>query len=828
MFVDVEEGCLEDTLHDLENDGPRSRRIITAQLVKNSEEVKDGELDLRPLKPFQDGRDSWINGDIIDVYLFHRRNCIPHSKVLLGSYFMPLLLQLKAEIAEGVSTWSASRIGAWFSKSRPKEARDTAVTSVYIPVNFEQEHWGIIRFDFDSRKVTIYDGTTLPAKETVAKYVTHVAAAAECLSFLLREKTFCTSRDNDDVVGMLQKVRRIAHDHMLHTHQQSELVLPAALSRPKNSTPMAAQEESSFTTQELDAHLHTAGTYDAMSEVVLPEAKRMRAQVAEDVEKRCTNDHEYAHLVAERYRMRKPTHEYSDALATAMYNAGIKQGDQGGEVELEEVSRILNRPLILFEHPVKGTFCARTHIGKARPGAPLFLLLTRLGEADGLQHWQVLVPAGSDTQYVNELDAAMSLVKVHPRPLVLRLGPDLIPFFAFAMPGDGHCLYTSAGFQALIINEDFQPGGCNYLEEWQRRLPSIPDHAIQVADDYRKSWMNTNAVRSLANAGDNTHAFGSTNVFPSVRLSVFRNDVGAGTHLPDSVLLDTGAGHGGMLWPNSIAGGLKAPTIGFEMCKSTFKGLYDVQESLRNEPRLQAVRRNHVCVRRQASQDVTSLEGVTHVVMWDGNGRIDTYDPEHQQLIKLTLSSTSMRYFETTKMTKALAKVYAENDPIIADGLRNFQVVTIKHVPRSFGVRTTVRALVRKDIIRGVSVNQQDLLSELKHLIRPSAARDPTIVKMIACCRFKDPQAPIQVMVHSRPDDDIAKYAMNFIDQQGANFNVILGYGLKLLLAMFSCVFESLISIIQFVEVFYVSGHVSLILCKRRGTSPGIHVEQTM
>ena len=76
-------------------------------------------------------------------------------------------------------------------------------------------------------------------------------------------------------------------------------------------------------------------------------------------------------------------------------------------------------------------------------------------------------------------------------------------------------------------------------------------------------------------------------------------------------------------------------------------------------------------------------------------------------------------------------------------------------------------------------------------------------------------------MVHSRPGDDIAKYAMNFVDQQGANFNVILGYGLKLLLAMFSCVFESLISIIQFVEVFYVSGHVSLILCKRRGTSRG-------
>jgi len=790
MFVDFEERCLVPTLrlHDLEIDGPRSRRIITAQLLAQGvggwpkesaehhialpsihsawEEVKDGELDLRPLKPFQDGRASWINGDIINAYLMLRRNLVPHCIVLLGSYFMTQLLNLKAEIDEGASTWSKSRIREWFNKSRPEQARESAVTCVYIPVNFEQAHWGIIRFDFDSLKVTIYDGTTLPAKEIFAKYVTHVAVAAECLSILLREKTYCTSRDNDDDVAMLHKVRRIAHEHMLHAHEQCDPQF-------NGLHPMAAhvsvtahkQEESSFTTQELDAHLLPAGTYDAMSEQVLPAAKQMRTRVAEEVLNRCKTDHDFAHLVAERYRMREPTHDYSDALATAMYNAGIKHGDQGGEVELEELSRILNRPLILFEHPVKGTFSARTHIGKDRPGAPVFLLLTRLGKADGLQHWQVLVPAGSDTQYVNELDAAMSLVKVHPRRLVLRLGPDLIPFFVFAMPGDGHCLYTSAAFAGLIINKDFQPGGCHYLEEWLRLLPPIPDHAIQITMEHKACWNATNAVRSIANAGDNTHAFGNTNVFPAVRLSAFRRDVGAGTHLPDSVLLDTGAGHGGLLWANSILGG-EAPTIGFEMCRSTYEGLYDVQECLQDDPRLHDVRRNHVCARRQATQDVTTLEGVTHAVMWDGIGRVDTYDQQHQELMKLTLTSTSMRYLETTKMTRALEKVYAENDTRIADALTNFQVVTITQVPRSFGLRTTVRAYVRKNVVRGDSAKEEQDV--------PVPDMDPTIVNMIACCRFKDPQAPLQVMVHARRED-IAKYAKTYTDQQETVFQVILG-----------------------------------------------------
>jgi hypothetical protein len=45
---------------------------------------------------------------------------------------------------------------------------------------------------------------------------------------------------------------------------------------------------------------------------------------------------------------------------------------------------------------------------------------------------------------------------------------------------------------------------------------------------------------------------------------------------------------------------------------------------------------------------------------------------------------------------------------------------------------------------------------------------------MIACCRFKDPQAPLQVLVHARRED-IAKYAKTYTDQQETVFQVILG-----------------------------------------------------
>jgi hypothetical protein len=546
LFVDLEEreesaACPE--LHQLEQLGVVLREIITLHLLEGvsggmapppitseddlsrvraawEEGNATQELNLAPLKPNQDGRGSWLTGNILTSYVTLRRVRLPSTRVLLSSDFLILVLREKAKIDAGESTWTSSKLEKWFRKSRREDAEGSRVDRVYVPVNFTEWHWGMLAFDLESRTLKIYDGTTTPAQETFEKYAEHVAATTECLSHLLHGNALLTS-NKDAVDNMFRKVRLAALDALFHTHENADFCLDGRRATSMlPAVPAHKEEDSIYTSEELKSRLQTAGKYDAMDGVVRQEAKKMRNLVCEMVKKRCDDSADFAHLLAERYRGENPQFEFSDEAAVQLYVEGTRGGAQGGEVELEEMSRALNRSIILFEHPVEGGFRARTHIGKYRAGAPLFLLRTGLGKLG--QHWQVLVPAGSDTLYVKELDAAMALVKVHPLRIVLPLGPDLLPFFIFAMPGDGHCVYTSSGFAALMINTDFQPGGCNYAEEWHRFLPPVPDSVSQATKIHSICWKSTSTARSNDNHGEGDNAFGSTPPATAVRLQQAR------------------------------------------------------------------------------------------------------------------------------------------------------------------------------------------------------------------------------------------------------------------------------------------------------------------
>ena len=188
----------------------------------------------------------------------------------------------------------------------------------------------------------------------------------------------------------------------------------------------------------------------------------------------------------------------------------------GSDIELHEMAKLMNAPIMVYEHPIEEHFKLRTIIGNGLPKPPQFLCLTN-NDRPELAHYVLLIPE----VYELQLMAAQGIVHDEPNVLYLEYGPDIIKFYGFGSVGDGDCLFTGGDLMRLSSSLEHQPGGLSYREHVYRSLPAA-GNVNQVAKQFRKAWQSgfCKAARHLILSDG--HAFAETGLMYTYRLWLLR------------------------------------------------------------------------------------------------------------------------------------------------------------------------------------------------------------------------------------------------------------------------------------------------------------------
>ena len=340
----------------------------------------------------------------------------------------------------------------------------------------------------------------------------------------------------------------------------------------------------------------------------------------------------------------------------------------GGYPEIQEVSEMLARPIIVYEHPVDNQFKLSSHVNSTANALPVILLRSNVLNTKST-HFQLMLPVVAlkglfdAVGYGPMLRAALSIVVVHPARITVSDGSQSTEFFVFGSQGDGNCLFRAIALFKLVSSHVNSEEG-NF---WSRQLPSIEVDLQKTSTDVERLWRTTAEIRNCAWSGkavlDDSTVGG---IMRLMRLLFL--------HCPsvaDEKAVHLDAGHGLGVVQLGIIVGSKRTAIGVEQdlelhCFAKECDLHMLQKGGRS---------GKVAFRCTDLADF-ELDGVHVVHMYEAMaGNVHGDNVAHMAFVERLLQTPSVHVFTSTKLQSSLLKEYRMRSTIINEELTYSWVV---------------------------------------------------------------------------------------------------------------------------------------------------------
>jgi hypothetical protein len=342
----------------------------------------------------------------------------------------------------------------------------------------------------------------------------------------------------------------------------------------------------------------------------------------------------------------------------------------GGFPEIQELSEMLARPIIVYDHPVAGQFKLTSHVNSSANALPLFLLRSNVRNEKAI-HFQLMIPVVAFKDlfdavgYGPMLRAALSIVMVHPARITVSDGSGhSTEFFVFGSQGDGNCLFRAIALFKLALCK--LPVGDSF---WSRQLPHIEEDLVKTATNVDRLWRSTAEIRNCAWSGKSV--FDDSTVGGIMRLTrlIF-------LHCPSvadekSVHLDAGHGLGVVQLALTVGSNSQCTAIGVEQdselhCFAKECDLFMLQKG---------GQMGKVAFRCADLADF-ELDGVHVVHMYEAMaGNVQGDNNKHMALVERLLQTPSVHIFTSTKLQSSLLKDYRSRSTIIKEELTHSWVV---------------------------------------------------------------------------------------------------------------------------------------------------------
>jgi hypothetical protein len=339
-----------------------------------------------------------------------------------------------------------------------------------------------------------------------------------------------------------------------------------------------------------------------------------------------------------------------------------RTGVWGTDVEILQLSSIMECPIIVVEHPCEGKFQIRACFGETHCNPPQFMCRINIDRPE-VAHYVFLVPL----MYQPQIEAALALVRDHPYRVRLEYGPETLEFLCFGVPGDGCCLFHVGELMRLSASKEYQPGGASFSKVWTRILPPAPP-VTDLLQSFRYHWNKgfIKSLRELAITSPEGHAYGETGITYLVRLYEARklHDL----EPANAIALDLGAGVGAFTLGNAAA--TNNPSIGLEENPNVHGTYSKIMESLKSEG-IHLPAAIALCDAEMLSKK--DFEGfITNVLLYDGYPESEgtPLRKSHVAMVEKLVSCSNVWSIHSTKLTPGLMSRYATECPEIGEYLK--------------------------------------------------------------------------------------------------------------------------------------------------------------
>jgi hypothetical protein len=620
-------------------------RTGTAESDTNTEKLRD-------YVTFAEGaclQAEWVTDPCVNMFIAILRDRVQDaaSPALATSFFSVKAAELASPTEITDKEVILQKVMMYLRNSNSKMVELSSVSSLLIPINLPGVHWGVLQVG--SGWMTLFDGSML--KDASAKW-------GICVSVI------------DNFLALSP--------------------LPSLLCDWKcKGTQISA---SSLTLLLADAS--TPGNWSFGEEIV----DKLRAEVVDQLQIRCTTNKDCETILSLEYfldvNLQRAAGQnaagqdavISEAHTDNAYSYLVAMSTAftwGGFPEIQELSDMLARPIIVFDHPVAGQFKLSCHVNSSANALPLFLLRSNVRN-ERATHFQLMIPVVAFKDlfdaagYGPMLRAALSIVVVHPARITVSDGSgQSTEFFVFGSQGDGNCLFRAIALFKLAIGLCTTRADQEGNSFWSRQLPSIEVDLAKTATDVERLWRSTAEIRNCAWSGK--AVFDDSTVG-----GIMRHTRLMFLHCPSvadakSVHLD--AGHGLGVVQLAIAVGSKRTAIGVEQdselhCFAKECNLYMLQRG---------GQMGKVAFRCADLADFV-LDGVHVVHMYESMaGNVQGDNDAHMALVERLLQTPSVHIFTSTKLQSSLLKEYRNVSTIIDEELTHSWVVVKVDGPRRRG-----------------------------------------------------------------------------------------------------------------------------------------------
>ena len=413
----------------------------------------------------------WVTDPCVNMFIAIMRDRVQDatSPALATSFFSVKAAELARPTEITDKEVILQKVMMYLRNSNSKMVELSSVSSLLIPINLPGVHWGLLQVG--SGWMTLFDGTTL--QDASAKWGVCVSVIDNFLALSPLPSLLCDWKCKGTQISA-----------------SSLTLLLADASTPENWT---------------------------FGEEIVNE---LRADVVDLLQIRCTSNKDCETILSLEYSLddnlqraagqdRATIIEDHTENANSYLLAMSKTVTWGGYPEVQEISDMLARPIIVYDHPVAGQFKLSSHVNSSANALAVILLRSNVRN-EKATHFQLMIPVVAfkdlfDTVgYGPMLRAALSFVKVHPARITVSDGSgQSSELFVFGSQGDGSCPFRAIALFKLMIG--LSKTHCNADQEgnsfWTRELPPIEVGLVKTVTDVDRSWRSTAEIRNCAWSG---------------------------------------------------------------------------------------------------------------------------------------------------------------------------------------------------------------------------------------------------------------------------------------------------------------------------------------
>ena len=321
--------------------------------------------------------------------------------------------------------------------------------------------------------------------------------------------------------------------------------------------------------------------------------------------------------------------------------------------------------------------------GQTSSELPLLLLRREAESHSDPPAYEVAFPmlAAYKTQY----EAALRVVHYHPELVKIddEKGDPFLCLAVFPVEPNEDGFWFALRLHQISRDPSFQEGGDNFAPHLTR-LKVVPPELKQAVERLKRALNKSPQFRSgrkIAHSSDGGNAFDYTTFLSAVKRNLARVDFGISTKRLGAVLCDFGVGLGNDVFAQWLYSET-VRAIGFEKEHFLHQSLLAVHAYLLSSTDW----KGNVATRKQNSEELGSLEGVTNASLHDG-ARLNSKDPlrpndPHVVIVRNIMRTDSIDELTTTKINDTdVMNRYCAIDEVIAEQVHKFFAVKLVNMP---------------------------------------------------------------------------------------------------------------------------------------------------